>query len=212
MKYILKLVFYLAVAVGFSGARAGAYDDFFRAVSANDVAAITALLQRGFDPNTRNEQGQPALTLALRDRDSAVIQALWAHPELDVNALNAAGETPLMMAALHGNRVWVLKLLERGARLHQAGWSPVHYAATGPDVEVLRMLLDRGAPVDARSPNGSTPLMMASRYGSEASVDLLLARGADPKLRNQRNLDAADFARLDGRDGLAQRLDAVTRK
>jgi ankyrin repeat protein len=212
MKYILKLVFYLAVATGFSGAKAGAYDDFFRAVSANDGAAITALLQRGFDPNTRNEQGQPALTLALRDRDSAVIEALWAHPELDVNALNAAGETPLMMAALHGNRVWVLKLLERGARLHHAGWSPVHYAATGPDVEVLRMLLDRGAPVDARSPNGSTPLMMASRYGSEASVDLLLARGADPKLRNQRNLDAADFARLDGRDGLAHRLDAVTRK
>jgi ankyrin repeat protein len=64
--------------------------------------------------------------------------------------------------------------------------------------------------VDARSPNGSTPLMMAARYGSEASVDLLLARGANPKLRNQRDLSAADFARMDGRDALAQRLQTLS--
>jgi hypothetical protein len=68
------------------------------------------------------------------------------------------------------------------------------------------LLLDRGAPIDAKSPNGSTPLMMAARYGAEASVDLLLARGADAKRRNDLNLDAADFARQGGRDFLVERL------
>jgi len=100
--------------------------------------------------------------------------------------------------------------MARGAKVHGEGWSPLHYAATGPEPEFVRLLLEKGAPVDARSPNGSTPLMMAARYGSEASVDLLLARGADPKLRNQRDLTAADFARMDGRESLAKRLESAT--
>jgi hypothetical protein len=210
MKYFFKFVIYLLVVIGFSSARAGAYEDFFQAIGRDDGRAVTALLQRGLDPNTRDEKGQAALYVALRAPAPAAADALWAHPGLDVNAVNEAGETPLMMAALRGNLTWAYKLLGRGARAHQDGWSPLHYAATGPEPELVRLLLDKGAPVDARSPNGSTPLMMAARYGSDASVELLLARGADPRLRNQRQLSAADFARMDGRDRLAQRLDTAT--
>jgi ankyrin repeat protein len=71
--------------------------------------------------------------------------------------------------------------------------------------------LDKGATIEALSPNRSTPLMMAARYGSEASVDLLLARGANTRLRNDRDMNAADFARSAGRDALAARLDALAR-
>jgi ankyrin repeat protein len=60
--------------------------------------------------------------------------------------------------------------------------------------------------VNATSPNGSTPLMMAAQYGTEASVKLLLDRGADVKLRNQRELTAVDFARLSGREPLTRML------
>jgi ankyrin repeat protein len=76
---------------------------------------------------------------------------------------------------------------------------------------VLALLLDKGAPVNARSPNGTTPLMMAARYGSEQSVDLLLARGADPTALNDRQLGAADFARQGGREALAERLAKLRR-
>jgi hypothetical protein len=40
---------------------------------------------------------------------------------------------------------------------------------------------------------------------------LLLARGADKRLRNARELDARDNAKLSGRDFLLQRLDASAR-
>jgi ankyrin repeat protein len=163
------------------------------------------------DPNTRDEHGQPALTLALRGEAFPVAEALLASPQLDVNATNAAGETPLMMAALKGQTAWIARLLERGARLQQPGWSPVLYAASGPEPKALALLLDKGAPVNARSPNGSTPLMMAARYGSEQSVDLLLARGADPSALNDRQLSAADFARQGGREALAERLAKLKR-
>lgn len=185
--------------------------DYFRAINVDNARRVQALLDAGFDPNTVNEQGQVGLYLALRDRSPKVMAALLADPKTRVDATNAAGETPLMMAALRGNLDGVQRLLERGAALNRAGWTPLHYAATGPETRLVALLLERGAQIDAPSPNRSTPLMMAARYGPEASVDLLLARGAQLQARNDQGLDAADFARLDGRDALAQRLVAARR-
>jgi uncharacterized protein len=210
MKHLKKLA-YLCVAIGFSGVFAGSYDDFFRAVEVNDGVAIRALVQRGFDANSRDPKGQTGLILALRGGAFDAADALLKAPNVDVNALNDAGESALMMAALKGQADWSQRLIERGASIDKQGWSPIHYAATGPDTSVVKLLLDKGAPIDARSPNGSTPLMMAAQYGAEASVDLLLQRGADPRLRNERGLSAADFARLAKRDALAARLERTQR-
>ena len=185
---------------------AGAYDDFIRAVATDDVSAVQALLRRGVDVNLRDEKGQPALTVALRDGQLRVADALLRAPGLEVDAPNADGETPLMMAALKGHLDAARQLIERGARLELEGWTPLHYAATGPSTALVQLLLDRGARVDVRSPNGSTPLMMAARYGQESSVDALLSRGADPALRNERDMNASDFARSVQREALADRL------
>jgi uncharacterized protein len=212
MMNYFKYAFYLIAASWLSVANAGAYEDFFQAVNRDDGRTVRQLIERGFDPNSRDPKGQAALHLALRDQSFAVAEALWASPALDVSALNANGESPLMMAALRGNLAWAQRLLERGAQVHKDGWSPIHYAATGPEPKLVALLLDKGAAIDAESPNRSTPLMMASRYGAEASVDLLLARGADARRRNDLNLSAVDFARQAGRDFLVERLQkAATR-
>ena len=194
------------VVLGVSLARAGSYEDFFTAVVRDDASSITALLQRGFDPNSRDPNGQVGLTLAAQGQSWHALEALLRHPGIDVNALNSAGESALMLAALKGDLDWCQRLVERGAKVQQAGWSPIHYAATGPNARIVEYLLGKGATIDAASPNGSTPLMMAARYGSEASVDLLLSRGAEVGRRNERNLQAADFARLGGREALSERL------
>jgi len=209
-KYFRYLI-YLFITTGISVSNAGAYEDFFQAVNRDDGDTVAALLQRGFDPNSRNPEGQTALHLALRDQSPRVAKALWAHQSLDVNAINAHGESPLMTAALRGEIDWARRLIERGAKVHRDGWSPLHYAATGPEPKIVAMLLDRGAPIDVLSPDRTTPLMMAARYGAEGSVDLLLARGANKRLRNDRDLDATDFAKLSGRDFLLPRLEAPKR-
>jgi ankyrin repeat protein len=209
--YLFRYVVYLVVVIGFSTAKAGAYEDWFRAIETDNASAVTRLMQAGFDPNTRNPQGQVGLYLALQTGGPKVADALWAHPALEVDAANAQGETPLMMAALKGRLEWARRLLDRGAKPQREGWAPLHYAATGPEPKVVELLLARGAAVDARSPNGSTPLMMAARYGSETSVDLLLVGGADARARNDQGLDAAAFARAEGRDKLAARLAGTAR-
>ena len=209
LKQIVKIGIYLVVAAAFSSASAGAYEDFLKAVDNNDAGTVQQLLQRGMDPNTRDEKGQPALTLALRGESFPVAEALLASPQVDVNAANAAGETPLMMAALKGQAAWVKRLVERGARVQQPGWSPVLYAASGPDPQVLSLLLDKGATVDARSPNGTTPLMMAAMYGSSAAVQLLLDEGADTSMKNQLGMTALDFAQKANRTDAVRLLSSV---
>lgn len=51
--------------------------------------------------------------------------------------------------------------------------------------DVVKALLDAGAPVNEPLDDGSTPLHWALRFGCEACVPLLLARGADVKVRDE---------------------------
>ena len=211
LRHFLRYVSYLVVIFGVFSASAGPSDDFFFAVQRDDGASVATLLKRGFNPNSVDPAGRPGLTVALQLQSLKAVQALMEHPALDVNALNPAGESALMLAALKGDMASSLQLLERGARINQAGWAPIHYAATGIEPKLVGVLLDRGADIEARSPNGTSPLMMAARYGHEDSVRLLLARGADPKRRDDQGLRAADFARLEGREWLADQLEALQR-
>lgn len=206
MKYS-KFVLYLVVALHVSAVRADAFVDFFRAVTVDNVSGVSSLLQRGFDPNAVDEKGQLAIIRALRDESYQVAAVLLAHPGLRVDETNSVGETALMMAALRGSVDWCGRLIGRGAAVNRKGWAPLHYAASGPEPATVSLLLDRGAEVDAPSPNGTTALMMAARYGDERSVDALLARQADRQRRNDKGMTAADFARSAGREKLAARLE-----
>lgn len=189
-------------------ANAGAYEDFFRAIELDDAVRLRELLARGMDPNTLDPKGQHGLFLALRGGAAKAQQALLEHADTRIDSANAAGETPLMMAALRANVDAMRALMARGAAVNRAGWTPLHYAASSPSAAPVKLLLEQGAAVDARAPNGNTPLMLAARYGSEDSVALLLSKGADRRLRNDRHQTAADTARLDGRESLARRLEA----
>jgi len=190
-----KYIVYILVIISFLEARADSYVDFFRAVNVDNANKVAELLSRGFDPNTVNQSGQVALYLAMKEDSPKVAAVLLLSPTLKIDAINAVGETALMMAALNGRLDWAKKLLDHGAQVQKPGWSAVHYAASGPNAELLALLLDRGANVNALAPNGSTPLMMAARFGTEDSVKLLVQRGADKKLLNDRNVSAAEMAR-----------------
>lgn len=186
---------------------AGAYQDFFLAIELDHDFDVIDLLRRGFDPNARSRRGDPALVMALREDARKSAAALIAAKGLKVNAANAKGETALMMAALRGNLSAARALIARDADINQPGWTPLHYAASGSSSDapaMVALLLEHSAYIDAASPNGTTPLMMALRYGLYDSAALLLKEGADVTIKNQLKLSALDFARQSGRDDMEQ--------
>jgi len=208
----MKKFLYLVALLGVSLAHAGSYDDFFSAIKRDNPQVILDLLQRGFDPNTPDPAGVHGLFIAVTDGSVKAADALIGWPKTKVEWRNAKDESPLMLAALRGQTDIVRKLIARDADVNKPGWAPLHYAATGGHLEIMAMLLEHHAFIDAQSPNKTTPLMMAAHYGSTAAVKLLLDAGADTAMRNELGLTAIDFANRANRRDAADLIAAAARK
>ena len=214
MRNYIKKSIYLIVFIGFSSANAGSFEDFFAAIQRDDPQSLSALLRRGFDPNTLDAKGQSGLFLALRDPSPKVVEVLLKAPKIKVETRTPQDESPLMMAAMRGELKLAAALIDKDADVNKTGWTPLHYAASstqGDQLGVAKLLLENAAYIDAASPNGSTPLMMAAMYGNASTLKLLLDEGADPTLKNQLGLTAVDFAQRADRKEMVELIGAAIR-
>lgn len=211
MKQYIKSIVYLFALIGFSIAHGGSYEDFFVAIKRDDPKAITGLLLRGFDPDTLDPSGRHGLFAALQEGSLKAAEALVNWPRTKVEWRSPKDESPLMLAAFRGHTDLVRKLIARDADVNKPGWTPLHYAATGGHLAVMKILLQEHAYINAESPNKTTPLMMAAEYGSTEAVKLLLEEGADPLMRNELGLSAVDFAMRANRQDAADLISGAIR-
>lgn len=131
-----------------------------------------------------------------------------------IDERSADGFTALHLAAFFGRPAVARLLLERGADPNP--WAtgdlyvqPLHSALAGGHAELAEMLIHGGADVDAAQRLGYTPLMGAAQNGMATTVQLLLARGADPKARNDDVLTAAELADRAGHPEVAATIRAA---
>jgi ankyrin repeat protein len=171
-------------------------DDYFTAIKNDNDGALVTVLFRGFDANTLDSDGRHGLHIAMMEGSFKVAKTLLDLSGTKVDTRSKSDETPLMMAALKGNTEFAKRLIARGADVYKTGWTPLHYAATGGHVEMIKLLLENHAYIDTESPNKTTPLMMAAQYGNAQSVKLLIEEGADITLKNDVGMTALDFSRL----------------
>lgn len=211
MRVNFKYILHLIVLIVFSVAHAGSYDDFFSAIERDLSGEVATLVSQGFDPNTLNAKGTHPLILAVRAGSLKVVDVLLADPKIDINVLTEQGESPLMLAALAGYTDVCQKLIDMGADINKPGWTALHYAATGGSAPIVKMLLEHYAYIDTESPNGSTPLMMAAKYGTADAVRALLDGGADAMIKNSLDLTALDFANSNNRKDAAALIGAYVR-
>lgn len=187
--------------------------DFLRAVQVDAVSRVKTALARGVSPNTRDANGETGLIIAIRYDALNVARLLMEARGTDLEAKAPNGNTALMMAAFRKNRAAVVALLERGAQVNQQGWTALHYAAAAGSIEITSLLLAKHAYIDAETPTGMTPLMIAAREGQEEVVGLLLVEGADATLKDRGfGLTAAGFALKAEKPWIAKNIDAYLAK
>ena len=175
------------------------------AVERNHVETIEALLRAGADANAANDYGVTPISLACINRNATVVKKLLIAGA-DPNVATGMGETVLMTCSRTGSVEALKALFEHGAknvneREKSHGQTALMWAATHEDPGVVRILLEHGADVGARSAShrvpswlgtgnafessvmlphrGSTPLLFAARHGRIDNARLLLGGGAD---------------------------------
>lgn len=167
-----------------------------------------------------------AIDAAFRAGDLEALRAAVDDPGVVPNGPMPMGIGPcLVYAVYHSPLRFIAELLELGAhpdRDDGDGFPPVVAAISclrhqqglpgRTDVlEVLTTLLDHGADVHVRGINDWTPLHMAVAERSLPCVRLLLARGADPRVRTR--IDDCDtpreFAQAIGETAIAEVLAAA---
>lgn len=148
------------------------------------TAVVKDLLAAGANVEVRGGIfGATPLSLAARGGHRGIVALLAVHA--DVNAQDAFGATPLMLA------------VEK--------YEPV----LKPDRRILAILdtlLQNGAAVDAQDHNGDTALMWAVRWKNPAAVKLLLQAGSSISLRNHAGWTALEMADARGNQELLDLL------
>ncbi len=178
----------------------------YHAAERGHASIVQRLIERGADVNLTGRSGvSPVAAAAYAGRDS-IVGILLAHGA-DAHAPDDTGKTPVVYAAA-GGRLDIVKQLMTATRVdlnaRYANDLSLLMWASGPDqtvpeaqaIEVVSYLLDAGAHIDDRDDRGRTALMIAAEGGHVEISGLLLARGADPSLKDKAGKRAADLTVL----------------
>lgn len=108
-------------------------------------------------------------------------------------------DQPIHDAARTGSANDVKRLLNADPKQRDVrtalGSTPLHLAATNPDISAMKALIAAGADPNARDNEGATPLHMAAYSSRPANTQLLLEAGADPQAKTDNGRDPGSMAR-----------------
>jgi len=193
------------------------------------VEVVKAALAKGADVNATLKAGLPnwvaqggAHNPILREGATTFLRASMSGDLVVMNLLLQAGADPKL--ATVGEKLKPYS--EGGPDRENFGETTALQAAAGVGwrdevsrgrdqdaIEAIKLLIARGADINAANGGGNTPLHGAAMRGSPAIVEFLLKAGADPARKNARGLTAMDIAkgepryRIPPNQGVAKVLD-----
>ena len=178
------------------------------AAAEGDVKRVRELLEKGADPNARDENGVTPLHLAAYWGRVEIVKLLLEY-RADQNAKDKFGVTPLHRAAYMGHVEVVKLFLKHGTNpnvQNKDGVTPLYAAAYRGHVDVVALLLKHGANPNAKDKDGMTPLYVAVLNGHVDVVRLLLEHGADPNIKDKNGVTPLHVAASGDRVDIARHL------
>ncbi|KAL6872219.1 hypothetical protein HDV57DRAFT_505984 [Trichoderma longibrachiatum] len=148
----------------------------FLAVYYSSPDIVRELITCGANPNARNKEGYTPLDNACRKGDAEMVTALLNLGAM-VNVRNVFGFTPLHHAAQVGATAVVEALLAAGAaidaRLHRTGDTPLLLAVVADQVDVVKLLIAKGANIRLKNGAGLDCNTLAIRHGASMAYGAL---------------------------------------
>jgi len=131
--------------------------------------------------------------------DADRVQAILQDQPERIDEYGSDGFTPLGLAAYFGYLDVVKLLLARGAQvnLHSRNAQKVaalHSAVSAQHGDIINLLIEHGANVNAKQEQDITPLMQVAHHGDSALVRQFLDLGADPTATTTDGKTALSFA------------------
>uniref|UniRef100_A0A674D1B3 Euchromatic histone-lysine N-methyltransferase 2 n=1 Tax=Salmo trutta TaxID=8032 RepID=A0A674D1B3_SALTR len=170
------------------------------AIVNNHVEVTRYLVQSGACVYHTVKDGYTGLHHAAKLGSLDIVTLLLETGQVDINAQDSGGWTPIIWAAEHKHIKVIRALLNRGADVtlkDKEMNACLHWASFAGCVTIAEMVLNAGCPLTSVNMHGDTPLHIASREGFLDCVTLFLSRGADIDIMNREGDTPLSLARSD---------------
>ncbi|MCF0225504.1 MAG: ankyrin repeat domain-containing protein [Fibrobacter sp.] len=183
-------------------------NNFVSYAANGDTAMMTLFLQASFEIDTPADNGNNAVAIAANKGNVSVLKYLFAHgAKADVR--NGNGEAVIENAVTIGNKEVVTCLL---AQLKAEGYDPnglntaVLLAAKSGKVDMLELLVEAGASLENRSPDGYLPIHWTVKNGQYDAMMYLIGKGVDVNAKCGQGYSVLDWATNEGYTRLIKAL------
>jgi ankyrin repeat protein len=189
--------------------------ELLQSAEKGDLASVQRFVKKGANIEAKDQSGSTPLMIAVGNADAAMVKFLLDRGA-SVDTRNTHGANVLMEAAQMGHVSIIELLLQKETdqrALNEAILRDIEYQPTiirqesskvadqpedaDPFVKTVKLLLDKGADINARNEEGATLLIEAAGFGRLAIVKMLIQKGADLEARSNNGGTALHAAACD---------------